>query len=57
MSLKASHKQYTPGFNFYETIFRYSRNMRQGLSASVHNQEPSSPQKLSTFRGISQKQV
>lgn len=43
MSLKASHKQYTPGFNFYEAIFRYSRNMRQGLSASVHNQEPSSP--------------
>lgn len=57
MSLKASHKQCTPGFNFYEAIFRYFRNMRQGLRASVHNQEPSSPQKLSICQGIAQKQV
>lgn len=57
MSLKASHKQCSPGFNFYEAIFRYFRNTRQGLSASVHIQELSSPRKLSTCRGTSQMQV
>lgn len=57
MSLKASHKQCSPGFNFYEAIFRYFRNTRQGLSASVHIQELSSPRKLSICRGTSQKQV